>query len=302
MVIVKILGGMGNQMFQYAFYLAQKKNKNAKLDIFELEDYLKGLDRDSIFNIFNLPYEVASYKEIRQLGCISLFDRLRYRYNFFSKKSYFKERKPGCFDLNVFDKDDLYFDGYWQSYKYFESSRDRLLELFSFPNLDDENLYYKQLIESACNSVSIHIRLGDYLNQDCSLLYGNICTEKYYSSAIDYIIDKYKNVSFFLFSNDTKKASELLYNMGLKNFTVIDCNSEKIGWADMYLMSICKNNIIANSSFSWWSAWPFCVKLVCDISSIFVSYFTFLNVTAFFSFFSKRGCGGKSFFFFLNHF
>ena len=102
------------------------------------------------------------------------------------------------------------------------------------------------------DSVSLHIRRGDYLLPENRELFGGICTLDYYRRAIDYILDKVKNPFFFIFSNDIVWVKE---NMNISNSLFITWNSGKDSWQDMFLMSKCKHNIIANSTFSWWGAW-----------------------------------------------
>lgn len=108
----------------------------------------------------------------------------------------------------------------------------------------------RRIIET--NSVSIHIRRGDYLSEINQGLYGGICTEMYYAKAITYICNKIDQPSFFVFSNEIDWVKN---NVDIPNPTYIDFNNGADSWQDMFLMSQCKHNIIANSSFSWWGAW-----------------------------------------------
>ena len=102
------------------------------------------------------------------------------------------------------------------------------------------------------HSVSIHVRRGDYLSETNQKIYGRICTLDYYKKAIRYFEEKYEDVTFFVFSNDLEWAKE---NLEMKKSCFVDCNTEETAIYDMYLMSECRDNIIANSSFSWWGAW-----------------------------------------------
>lgn len=101
-------------------------------------------------------------------------------------------------------------------------------------------------------SVSVHIRRGDYLAPENNLVYGNICTLEYYHKAILYIREHIEGATFFLFTNDTDWVHENLYEEGM---VIVDCNQGTDAIYDMYLMSQCDANIVANSSFSWWGAW-----------------------------------------------
>ncbi|MDR0428165.1 MAG: alpha-1,2-fucosyltransferase, partial [Dysgonamonadaceae bacterium] len=102
------------------------------------------------------------------------------------------------------------------------------------------------------NSISIHIRRGDYLSSSNINYVGNICNITYYIEAIKKIEQMVENPVFFIFSNDIKWAQE---NLQLANVHYIDWNKKEDSWQDMFLMSKCKHNIIANSTFSWWRAW-----------------------------------------------
>ena len=97
--------------------------------------------------------------------------------------------------------------------------------------------------------MSVHIRRGDYLENP---MYGGICTEEYYKKAIDYIKQRVENAKFYLFSNDMPYVQDRFRG---EEFVYVENNSEDKGYIDLYLMSLCKHHIIANSSFSWWGAW-----------------------------------------------
>lgn len=103
------------------------------------------------------------------------------------------------------------------------------------------------------NVVSIHIRGGDYItSKKDNALFGNICTSNYYKNAIEHIKNSLKDPIFLIFTNDKDYAVQLLNG---ESFQIVDWNNGKESFRDMYLMSLCKHNIIANSSFSWWGAW-----------------------------------------------
>lgn len=155
------------------------------------------------------------------------------------------------YDKRVLDNSsNLYYIGYWQSYKYFSSIESELRKIFTFPNsiIDNYNKNLSDVILSS-NSVSLHIRRGDYVGNS---IYENIATLDYYQRALDYMDKNVLNMKLFLFSNDVEWC---LNNLNLKNCTVVSHNTGTNSFWDMYLMSSCKHNIIANSSFSWWGAW-----------------------------------------------
>jgi hypothetical protein len=249
MIIIKISSGLGNQLFQYALYLNFKmKNKDCKFDTsFFKSNFNEGraLELNHIFNIVideATNEEVVSYKHKSKI------------INFLFNKNYIK--KVGLDSYKYFNEilyqSDCYLDGYWQNIGYLENIYSDLKKnlVFSekFDNLRGINLdYYKAINQS--NSVSIHIRRGDYFGHK---LLGDVVTLDYYNNSIDYMNIKITNPHYFIFSDDIKWCEE---NLKVKNCTYINSNSINSHHYDFYLMSRCKNNIIANSSFSWWAAW-----------------------------------------------
>ncbi|WP_291255425.1 alpha-1,2-fucosyltransferase [Fusobacterium sp.] len=149
-----------------------------------------------------------------------------------------------------FDKKIIYYEGVHYNLELIQKERNKIFECFEFPELKDEkNKKIAKLIEKT-NSVSIHIRRGDYLNHP---IFGNICTLEYYKKAIEEIKQRVEEPVFYIFSNDIEWCKN---NFGfLENSYYINWNCKKEdNYKDMQLMSLCKNNILANSSFSWWSA------------------------------------------------
>ena len=148
---------------------------------------------------------------------------------------------------------DAYLNGYWQSEKYFADIRDDLLKKFVFP--ESKNIKNREVLGDITRdeSVSIHIRRGDYLNsQENYDLFGGVCSLEYYKRGIEYFRQHYKEAVFYVFSDDIDWARN---NLKAAEFVFVDWNNGKEDYYDMYLMSQCKHNIIANSSFSWWGAW-----------------------------------------------
>ena len=249
MVIVNIIGGLGNQMFQYALYKQLLINgKDAKVDLFNIANY----DRHYGFeltNVFGLHPEVATKEQlIRILDNKRDFISKFRRKVFGSKRSYFIDQNF-YFQKDILNLDNIYLDGFWQSEKYFIKIKDQIISDFQFKQkLDDRNKQIKHEILSN-NSVSIHIRRGDYLETN---LHNNICDLNYYNKAIKIIEEKISDPFYFVFSDDIQWAIE---NLELDNCKYISWNTANNSYIDMRLMSYCKNNIIANSSFSWWGAY-----------------------------------------------
>jgi hypothetical protein len=252
MIVGQIIGGLGNQMFQYAFYKYLSLNKKSilKLDLFLFENYQlhNGYELE---NVFTIKEQVATYKEINKFKSkyplLFKIENKLFGKNFIFGVNHFRENKF-FIDTKVFDKNykDFYLEGYFQTYKYIQSLGQ---DIFQFrTNLNERE---SKLLQG--DVVSIHIRGGDYItNQKDNALFGNICTAKYYRNAIRYIIEHVNNPTFLVFTNDIEYSKQLLSG---EKFQVVDWNRENNSFRDMYLMSKCKHNIIANSSFSWWGAW-----------------------------------------------
>jgi len=251
MIVVNLIGGLGNQMFQYATArrLAEKHSTILKIDVSEFELYK--LHRYSL-HCFNIWEYLADSTEIEKLvpekHKKSIAKKFKLLLNLKNNKSILKE-KYFYFDPLVLEaSDNVYIDGYWQSEKYFEGISKTIRNHFSFPPFtDNKNKALLELIVHS-NSVSIHIRRGDYLknNLNWSL------DIDYYNRAIDLIKEKVNNPIFYIFSDDMHWAEA---NIKITNSHFINHNKGNDSFRDMQLMSNCKHNIIANSSFSWWGAW-----------------------------------------------
>jgi hypothetical protein len=251
MIIIKVIGGLGNQMFQFALYKKiESMGKNVKLDLspFNTYDLHNGFELDRIFPI---EYKTISEKESKYYQNNSFLYKL---YRKIINKNYYKEPAFN-FNKNIFELNAGYLDGYWQSEKYFNDIRPLINSSFKFKlNLDELNKITAKSITS-CNSVSIHIRRGDYVtNPKAAELHGGICHERYYRDAINIIKGKVKDPTFFVFSDDSDWVKSNI-KIDSKNIIFIDWNKGEKSYIDMQLMSLCQHNIIANSTFSWWAAW-----------------------------------------------
>jgi hypothetical protein len=169
------------------------------------------------------------------------------------RRSHLKEQNTS-FDANIFkSKKDVYLEGYWQTEKYFSRIKDTIFKAFTSKyTLDTGNLQISSSI-SACNAVSVHIRRGDYVsNPEYASMYG-ACDIDYYKRACTLINKQLVNPYYFIFSDDPEwtKARIDFFQPSL----LISHNTGEHSYKDLLLMSLCKHNIIANSSFSWWAAW-----------------------------------------------
>lgn len=250
MIIVGMKGGLGNQMFEYALaYKIRKMGKEVYLDNYLFEH---GIEKR--------PFELDLFPNIEyKISTEVLNEKLRGKYESLIQKSlrmlnirpkYYREVFHG-YKKKVLTWDNKYIDGYWQTEKYIQDIREDILNVFSFPELQGEKNIdiAKRIVEG--NSVSIHVRRGDYMNNIAR--YGNLGEGQYYDDAIRYIESTVENPMFYVFSDDVEWAEK---RFNKSNYTVVDNkNTGKFSYVDMQLMSCCKHNIIANSSFSWWAAW-----------------------------------------------
>ena len=256
MIIVGINGGLGNQMFQYALYLKFKKlGKEAYIDDQILVSKLNNVSSLKIFDVFDLDYQFCNRKTREKMADVGMDIFSRARRKLLGKRhdedTCFREKD---FDNNyypeVLEMDDKYLAGCWQSEKYFEDIKTTIYDNYKFKtDSKDEKLQsiLKQI--RTTNSVALHIRRGDYVGNTA---YEGICTDKYYSDSITYIKQHVDNAKFFIFSDDIEYARQRYQG---DNFIIVEGFMGDKSHYDMYLMSQCKHNIVANSSFSWWGAW-----------------------------------------------
>jgi len=171
----------------------------------------------------------------------------------FRKNSYILE-KGFAFDPEVLKSpDDVYLEGYWQSEKYFASTEGLLRREFTIrQSLSGRNQEMAARI-AGCNTVSLHVRRGDYVsNPNASRVHG-LCGADYYQAAVRRIAEIVPQPHLFVFSDDPEWAAR---NLHLDHpMTIVTGNDTQRDYEDLHLMSLCKHHIVANSSFSWWGAW-----------------------------------------------
>lgn len=240
--VIKFQGGLGNQMFQYAMYLALRSKKPYSFFLFDIDGSV------GCHNGFELPTIFPSISLCRA----TWYNRLRYRTPFlFKHLKTFKQPNSLTFYPEFLQKEnDAIYDGFWQSEQYFLDVKDTIFKQFSFNEtlLNKETLELRNKLLSETESVSVHIRRGDYLSETFRLT----CGLEYYQKAISLVSDKLDTPHYYFFSDDIAWVKENFPNL---NAIFIDWNKSKDSWQDMYLMSLCRHNIVANSSFSWWGAW-----------------------------------------------
>ncbi len=253
MKIVRFLGGLGNQMFQYAFYKALKQQfKQVKADIHEFDKYTlhNGFELEEIFPV-QLKY--ASLLEISLLDHRNRAWKYRkLRKLLFMKGEYYEEWPFFSYKASLFsDHAPKLYWGYWQHHRYVDRVADQLRKEFVFPCLrPSKNLDLLKALEREGNSVAIHVRRGDYL-KDAYL--GGLVNLAYFEHGISYMKERLGHPRFYIFSDDMAWCKE---NLPLgKDATFVDWNKGVESYRDMQLISQCKHAIISNSSFSWWGAW-----------------------------------------------
>ncbi len=265
MIILQIAGGLGNQMQQYALYRKLLKcGKEVKLDLswFGPEIQKKMLaPREFELSLFkDLPYEVCTEEEkaafLKQNPVSKIVGKISKKLGLTasSNPKVFEETK--MYHEEIYDLDDVYITGYFACQKYYDDVMPQLQQLFVFPShtvpeLEQRNTYLAAKMEKE-NSVSVHIRRGDYLSPENVEILGNIASDKYYKSAMNYFLEKDPDTHFYIFTSDHEYARENYSDES--RYTIIDWNTGKNSLQDLMLMSHCKGNICANSTFSFWGA------------------------------------------------
>ena len=260
MIVVKLIGGLGNQLFQYAagFALANYHKTDLFLDTTHLNNDPKGAYTKRKFELdkFAISGKIADSAVLEQ-------------FNFSENKVVTKLKKlaPGLFKQMIFNEHQFtfhanffklpatsYLNGYWQSEKYFNSFRDKLTTTITLTEaLSEHGQAFDAMITSS-NSVAIHVRRGDFISLKSANHFHGFLEMDYYKPAIDLIKSKVNNPTFFIFSDDIEWCRTNFDFISLKEFV----DGKALGIStheELILMSHCKHTIIANSSFSWWGAW-----------------------------------------------
>ena len=246
-------------MFQYTLgrALSYKFKTNLVIDstFFQKNEKKSSTTNRSLeLDIFNLPIREVSKTELKNLKPLNfrILNTIFYNLglNNLQLSNYFFENHIGFNEKIKKVKDNSYLSGYWQSYLYFSDIEEIIINEFQFPKINDSiaQLLAKQILQE--NSISIHIRRGDFLNNDLSNVHST-CPISYYNDAMKYINAKVDNPKYFVFSDDVDWVKT---NLNI-DAVFVSGNKGKTNFMDMQLMSLCKCNIIANSSFSWWGAW-----------------------------------------------
>ncbi|MBR1754847.1 alpha-1,2-fucosyltransferase [bacterium] len=260
--IVKLMGGIGNQMFEYAFGLALQKNQNCKL-LFDTSYFDEMVaDKNGLPSRFyelgifqNLNIEFAPKKLVKEFEkksplpkfLCSLLGVPRYKY-FVREKNAFK------YDKKLLDKrGNTLIEGYFQNEKYYSDIKDELKHCFELPSIMENDVYNQNLFEkikSTKNSVFVHLRRSEYVNLGMDI------SENYYKHAAKYIAERIKNPKFFVFCAEDVDYVKNKFDLGFDFELVGEQNTTRENfYENMRMMMACEHAIIANSSYSWWAAY-----------------------------------------------
>jgi hypothetical protein len=255
MIIVRLCGGLGNQIFQYAAgrSLSQMRGTDLVLDV----SWYKNTPSSNTarqYELIHYPIQARVANRNEERLCHLYSSRILKRIPIVNWPWRRHQEASFEFDTNFQNlHDKTYLDGYWQSYKYFENVADiiriELMPLRSPSPLDEE--IGNQIL--ATQSVSVHVRRGDYVTQKSAASTHGICQLDYYNAALNAIKQVVPNAHFYVFSDDPGWSKTNLIIPGPAVF--VEHNSEATAFQDMHLMSKCRHHVIANSSFSWWGAW-----------------------------------------------
>lgn len=258
-ILLHYQGGLGNQMFIYAFKCRLiAEGRKVCDDIagyqlfpgtrdFRLQDAFPGVEIDRSMEAEAIS--LAKKQLSRNVFCKAI-------HRLFPAARYYTDVPEK--DALTYLPQYLHFQGgplrgYWQSPLYFEGLEPLIRKSFSFRTPTDHIKDFGERLK-AQNSVSVHVRAGDYLEPYFQRLYGGICTPEYYQKAIGYICSRINDPVFYVFSDDILWCKK---NIAIENAVWLE--PPKLGkhcdWEEMFLMSCCRHNIVANSSFSWWGAW-----------------------------------------------
>lgn len=255
MIIVRLMGGLGNQLFQYALgrCLAARNQVPLKLD---LSFYESQTLRSYRLDHFNIVASIASEEEVAHAAGVNRGwgYRVAQRLLPYHRRRVIRERQVFYFDSQVLQAGNkVYLVGYWQSERYFKEIAALLRQEIVIKNPPDPA--NRELLDhiKAVKSVSLHVRRADYVSNPLTQALHGICGLDYYNQAIAYISKRVSQPCFFVFSDEPDWTRQ---NIRLDHpVTHVVHNGLERDYEDLRLMRHCKHHVIANSSFSWWGAW-----------------------------------------------
>lgn len=259
MIITRLKGGLGNQMFQYAAGYSLSRENNSKLLVDGSFLYESANDntitpRQFELNSFGIEDDNLKYGRVNRIRKIiksRLYQAVQSRSRFLPWK-YFHEKQfsydPDFFKLTG----NVYLEGYWQSEKYFIKYREELRAKFQsiLPLSEKSEALINYLRKNF--TVSVHIRRGDLISNPGAAAYHGICDDEYYLNALQQLRSRHPFIKVIVFSDEPEYVREKM--QFLEPEVIVDWNGNR-GSEDLQLMKHCSHHIIANSSFSWWGAW-----------------------------------------------
>lgn len=259
MVVVRLKGGLGNQLFQYAFgrALCERAKQSLVLDTSYFDSSNPGeTPRDYRLHHYAIAADVgvpSGVKKVLKLGrkrrgIRSRVVRSLFNVHINNEKSFEYAQTPPPEGYGVWQ-----YDGYWQSPLYFDDIRPILLEELS-PRLAPQGENARLLDEMrGCNAISVHIRRGDYVTSAKTQEFHGLCGLEYYKAAMALMAEQVEAPRFYVFSDDIAWARDNI--VAPCPVVFVGHNDDAAAYEDLRLMSACRHHIVANSSFSWWGAW-----------------------------------------------
>lgn len=246
MRLIKMTGGLGNQMFIYAMYMNMMRMfPNTRIDLSDMVHYNVHQGYE-LHRIFDLPEDefLINQKAKKVLEFIFFKTILERKQNLETLEAYHRRY---AWPL-------IYFKGFYQSERYFKEIEQDVRLAFTFKEelANEQTRDMLRQIDSDEHSVSLHVRRGDYLDNHSWENTGSVCQLPFYRNIIDAVQKRIPQARFYVFSDGMEWVKE---NLPVENAVFVDWNEGRENWQDMMLMSRCRNNAICNSTFSWWGAW-----------------------------------------------
>lgn len=260
MIVVKLIGGLGNQLFQYAAgrALADFHNTDLYLDTSFLSVNPNGAytKRDYDLHAFSIRATIADKTVLQNFDFESsrLLNKLKNIFPSYFSRVIFNEAQS-YFNRQFFKLPaNTYLNGYWQSEEYFLPSKNKIKDDFKLANPPSEKYQSLLLQIKSRKSISIHVRRGDYVSLNSANSFHGVLNKDYYQRAFEHFEEINSDFKYFVFSDDLNWCEQHLDFLG--DVCFVDGSSLMLSaQEELLLMSNCSNHIIANSSFSWWGAW-----------------------------------------------
>ncbi len=257
-IIIRLEGGLGNQLFQYAFARAV----SSRLKTTFLFDWAPFNEYFYVhkYSMQHFNAKINFAKDSDMFGFVWIVRHYKF-FNFFYKYIRFKKvlmpfyypERTFAFDPAVFSKNNTYFRGFWQTEKYFKDISDELRRELT---LVSPMSNYSQKINTEIkktNAISLHVRRAELVTNPVMTAFHGFCPPEYYEKAIEYIASKVESPHFFIFSDDYEWSKNHFKTLKYP-YTCVKNKADK-NYEDLMLMAQCKHHIIPNSSFGWWGAW-----------------------------------------------